>query len=260
MLRALSSSTAGLTAQQLRVDIAANNLANVQTTGFKASRPCFGDLLSGRLAQEIVPLGGVGAAEAQVGAGARLTAVLRDFAPGMPLDTGRVLDLAVEGEGFFAVDRADGEERLYTRDGTFYVDAEGNLVTAAGDPVAPGIQIPEDALQVSVRSDGTVTALGAEGEIEELGRISLYTFPNPGGLEARGGNLFAATEASGEATEGLPGEDGMGILRSGRLESSNVDLAAEMVILIEAYRAFQANARMVQTSDDMWGQANRLRD
>ncbi|MDI6710339.1 MAG: flagellar hook-basal body protein [Bacillota bacterium] len=259
MLRALSSSTAGLLAQQIRVDIAANNVANVQTTGFKAGRASFGDLLSGRLEKEIVPLDG-GAAQAQVGAGAGLTATLRDFAPGMPLETGRPLDLAIEGEGFFAVDRADGGERLYTRDGTFYIDAEGNLVTAGGDPVAPGIQVPEGALEVSVRPDGTVTALGAEGEPEELGRLNLYTFPNPGGLEARGGNLFAATAAGGEATEGLPGEDGMGTLRSGRLESSNVDLAAEMVTLIEAYRAFQVNARMVQTSDDMWGQANRLRD
>lgn len=259
MLRALSSSTAGLLAQQLRVDIAANNIANVQTTGFKAGRASFSDLLSGRLEKETVPLGGT-AVRAQVGAGAGLTAVLRDFAPGMPLETGRPLDLAIEGEGFFGIDRPDGGERLYTRDGTFYVDAEGNLVTAGGDPVAPGIQVPEGAVDVTVRSDGTVTALNAEGEPEELGRLNLYTFPNPGGLEARGGNLFAATEASGEATEGLPGEEGVGTLRSGCLEASNVDLAPEMVTLVEAYRAFQINARMVQTSDDMWGEANRLRD
>lgn len=259
MLRAIASSSTGLLAQQARMDVTANNLANVQTTGFKAGRASFADLLYDRLAKGNTPLSG-DAVDAQVGSGARVAATLRDFAPGMPLDTGRALDIYIDGEGFFAVQPPDGDELLYTRDGTLYCGQDGNLVTAAGDVVAPGIQVPEDAAGLSIASDGTVTVRSGEDEVNGLGRISLFFIPNPGGLDARGNNLFAVTEASGDAVEGAPGDEGLGRVQSGRLEASNVDLATEMANMIESYRAFQVNARMVQTGDEMWAQANRLRD
>lgn len=250
----LSVGRTALRAQQASLAVTANNIANVNTTAFKAGRPCFADLMYQQLAPRVIPLG-QGAAQAVVGGGSAVTAVLRDHAQGVLLTTGRTLDLAVDGEGFFGVTLPDGGT-LYTRDGSFYLDAEGRLVNAAGYPVAPGITV-EGAVEVEIRPDGTVMVTGADGATEEAGRLVLYTFANPAGLEPRGENLYAATDASGAPQEMAPGE-GAGSIRSGRLEASNTDLAGEMVALILAQRAYQAAARTVQAADDMWAQANEL--
>ncbi|MEW5762018.1 MAG: flagellar hook-basal body complex protein [Bacillota bacterium] len=244
-----------LCAQQVRLDVAAHNIANVNTTAFKAGRPCFADLVYGRLAPDVVPLAPA-AGEAQVGTGAAVAATLRDPAQGALLATGRALDLAIEGEGFFGV-TTPGGETLYTRDGTFYLDAAGRLVNAAGYPVLPEVAVAEGG-EVTVAPDGAVTVVNPDGSMEEAGRLALFTFANPDGLEARGGNLFAATGASGEAREAAPGENGAGSIQSGRLEAANVDLAAEMTGLILAQRAYQAAARTIQAADEMWGEANDL--
>ncbi|MGQ9497956.1 MAG: flagellar hook-basal body protein [Desulfotomaculales bacterium] len=246
---------AALQAQQTRLAVTADNIANVNTTAFKAARPCFADLLYRDLAPRGIPPGGA-SVRAQAGTGTAVVAVLRDGAPGALLATGRALDLAIEGEGFFGVTTPAGET-LYTRDGTFYLDAEGRLVNAAGYAVEPGITVGEGAVSVQIGPDGTVTAVNADGTTEEAGRLKLYTFANPAGLEARGGNLFAATDAGGAPREAAPGE-GAGPVRSGRLEASNTDLAGEMTALLLAQRAYQAAARTVQAADEMWAEANDL--
>lgn len=246
---------AALDAQQTRLAVTANNIANVNTTAFKASRPSFQDLVYQELAPRAIPLDRA-AARAQAGTGTAVVASVRDDTPGALLPTGRALDLAIEGEGFFAVTTPAGET-LYTRDGAFYLDAEGRLVNGAGYAVAPAIALGEGATGLEIRPDGTVTAVKADGATEEAGRLKLYTFANPAGLEARGGNLFAATDASGAPREIAPGE-GAGLIRSGWLEASNTDLAGEMVALVLAQRAYQAAARTIQAADEMWAEANEL--
>jgi len=263
MLRIIDQGRAGIIAQQTRLDAVANNLANVNTTAFKRQEVSFADLLyqemnaAGRPVEKENPA----AAGPAHGAGAKAAAAAKNFAGGALITTNRALDLAIAGDGFFQVELPDGR-LAYTRSGAFNVAADGTLVQDNGYPVAPGIALPENYREVTIRFDGAVLAAGgAEGAggPQEAGRIALYRFINPQGLAAIGDNLYLATPASGEPVEGTPGEGGFGVIRQGCLEASNVDLTREMAALIETQRGAQLALRMVQNADEMWNIANNLR-
>lgn len=252
-MRALFTAATGMGAQQIRIDAIANNLANLNTTGFKQMRAEFQDLLYETLrapgatstAGATLPTG------VQLGHGVRLAASSRIFTQGERQSTGNELDLAIDGDGFFQIQKPGGET-LYTRDGTFKRDRDGNIVTVEGFLLLPNIQIPADTIQLTILRDGTVSALQAGTETPtNLGQIELARFANPAGLRAVGGNLFAATEASGDVEVGLPDEDGFGSLAQGFLESSNVNVASELVQMILAQRAFELNSRVIQAGDQM---------
>jgi flagellar basal-body rod protein FlgG len=252
-MKALFTAATGMEAQQTRIETVANNLANVSTTGFKKSRAEFQDLFYETLAAPGAT-DGSGAqlpTGIQVGQGVKLAAVSRVFTVGDRVNTGRDLDLAIEGEGFFQLQRPDGTT-VYTRDGTFQRDSEGNVVSALGYTLLPALQIPVETVSLTVLADGTVSAL-EEGQAEptDLGRLELARFQNPAGLRALGGNLFAPTEASGNPETGNPDEEGYGRIGQGFLEGSNVNVAEELVQMILAQRAFEVNSRVIQAADEM---------
>jgi flagellar basal-body rod protein FlgG len=260
MNSSLRTSASGMLAQQRMIDVIANNLANVNTTGFKRSRVSFEDVLyetvrEGRVAdaqsQETL-------APVQIGKGVRISAVLRLHTQGSPEATQRPLDLAVEGEGMFQVQRSDGTI-AYTRDGNFTLDASGALVTTGGYHVLPGITVPQDAGGLAIAPNGTVTAVqpGSSGPTE-IGRIELARFLNPSGLVAIGENLYTATDASGEPTTGMPDEEGFGRVLQGTLESSNVEMVQEMTDMISAQRAYEMNAKAVSAAEDMMQASNDI--
>ncbi|ACG73731.1 flagellar basal-body rod protein FlgG [Anaeromyxobacter sp. K] len=261
VLRSLYTAATGMEAQQLRMDVIANNLANTGTTGFKRQRAEFEDLLSETIhgAEAPDPRGGTAPAALQVGLGVRTGSTVRNFGQGELLTTGNALDLAIEGDGFFRVQRPDGS-LAYTRAGNFRVDAAGRLVTARGEVVDPEITFPPETTRVTVDADGTVRAQVAGREApQELGRLELCTFPNPGGLEAAGGNLLLQTAASGEAVDARPGEQGAGTLAQGFLEGANVKAVEEMIDMIATQRAYELNSRVVQTADQMLQRLTSLR-
>lgn len=261
MLRALYTAAAGMTAQQLNVDVIANNLANVNSSGFKRSRVDFQDVL---YQTERVP----GAANSrnsqlptgtQVGLGARASAVYKNFVQGTIQATGGKFDVAVQGEGFFQVLLPSGQ-LAYTRDGSFKVDQQGSLVTADGSKLQPEIQVPRDADKVTIGQDGTVSVTQpGQTASQEVGKIEIARFVNPAGLESVGGNLFISTTASGEPITGTPGLEGLGTLAHGYLEGSNVKVVEEMVQMITALRAYEVNSKAIQTSDEMLQIANNIR-
>ncbi len=259
-MRALFTAATGMEAQQTRIDTIANNLANVNTRGFKKQVPEFEDLFYETLAAPgatdasgtALPTG------AQVGHGVRLGAVGRVHTQGDRLSTGRDLDLAIDGDGYFQIELPTGET-AYSRDGALQVDRDGNLVTRKGALVVPNVQIPTDASDLTILEDGTVSALIAgDTEPTNLGQIEIARFANPAGLRGLGSNLFAVTEASGDAETGIPGELGFGSITQGFLESSNVDMAEELVRMILAQRAFEVNSRVIQASDEMLQRASNL--
>jgi flagellar basal-body rod protein FlgG len=261
MLRSLYTAATGMEAQQLKMDVTANNLANASTTGFKKVRAEFEDLLSETIrgAAAPDPRGGTPATPLQVGLGVRTGSTTRSFAQGELVQTHAPLDLAIEGDGFFRVVRPGGEPG-YTRAGAFRVDANGRLVTSRGDVVDPELSIPLDAIQVDVRADGTVLAKVPGRDVpEEVGRIELVTFPNPGGLEAIGGNLYQATAATGEPIPVAPGEQGAGTLAQGYLEGANVKAVEEMIGMIATQRAYELNSKVIQTADQMLQKLTNLR-
>ena len=252
-MRSLFTAASGMEAQQLRIDSIANNLANVNTTGFKKWRPEFQDMF-----YEILRAPGATGADGsslptgvQVGHGVRNSSISRVFGQGDRVSTGQDLDLAVDGDGFFQVEKTGGET-LYTRDGAFKRDRDGNMVTSSGYQLVPNIAVPTDAIQVTILPDGTVSALLA-GQVEpsEIGQLELARFVNPAGLRALGGNLFAPTEASGDPETGSPDADGFGAVTQGFLEMSNVNVAEELVQMILAQRAFETNSRVIQAGDEM---------
>src|SRR5512136_760725 len=219
MLRSLFTAATGMDAQQLRMDVISNNLANVSTTGFKKARAEFEDLLSETIRSAAAPdaNGGGSPRPFQVGMGVRTGTTTRNFAQGEMLATGKPLDLAIEGMGFFQVQRPSGE-LAYTRAGNFEIDATGRLVTQHGEMVEPQITVPPDTMSVVVKPDGAVWAtVAGRTEQQQVGTIELHTFPNSGGLEALGSNLFAETTASGNPTTAKPGEQGTGTLLQGYL-------------------------------------------
>ncbi|HTS57143.1 MAG TPA: flagellar basal-body rod protein FlgG [Terriglobales bacterium] len=254
MLRALYTAASGMVAQQLNLDNIANNLANSSTAGFYGRRLQFSDLVY----QNLVMPGAAAtqqttvAAGLQVGLGTMPRASEVVQTQGNFSSTGNPLDLAIQGLGFFQVTLPDGTI-AYTRSGSFHLDAQGNLVTADGNPVQPNITIPANATTVTVGSDGTVSVTET-GQIaaQQVGSIQLAMFPNPGGLNSIGNNLFLATTASGDALVGAPGSaEGFGTLQQGMLEQSNVDIVSEFVQMIVAQRAYESNSRVVTSADQM---------
>jgi flagellar basal-body rod protein FlgG len=261
MMRGLFTAASGMSGNQFLVDNISNNLANVNTTGYKKSRVDFRDLLY----QTIRPAGSSASSGVevpsgiQVGHGTRVAATRRLFSQGNLKQTENPLDIAILGSGFFKIQMPDGTEG-FTRDGSFSKDSAGNMVNADGLLLADNITIPEDTISLYIGSDGTVSASQAgQTQQQELGSIMLNIFQNPAGLEARGDNLFVPTSASGTATEVTPGEQGAGTLAHGFLETSNVSVVEEMVGLIIAQRAYEVNSRAVQTSDEMLQTANNIR-
>lgn len=259
MMRSLWTAATGMTAQQTNLDVISNNLANVNTTGFKKSRAEFQDLLyqthrypgTETAGGEQIPTG------IQVGMGTRPIAIQKMFSQGDYVKTDGSLDMAIEGEGFFRILR-NGEE-YYTRNGAFKMNSEGTIVDAEGNPMDPEFVVPEGTVIVSVDSGGNISALDDAGDELATGRIALVRFVNPGGLYAMGKNLFMETEASGDPVEGDPGEDGYGSIAQGFLEMSNVDTVTEMVQMIVAQRAYEINSKAIQTSDEMLSIANNLK-
>ncbi len=261
MLRALKTAALGMTAQQLNVDVIANNLANVNTTGYKKSKIEFQDLLyetmqagdrDGRQGHE-------NPTKLQVGLGNKPISTFRSFSEGNIEKTGNPLDLAIDGKGFFQVQMPDGSY-AYTRDGSFKVNSEGYMVTNSGLKVYPEISMPEDVSAISISANGLVSVMvNGKNEAEELGQLEMVTFMNPAGLEAKGGNLFVVSEASGEPIYANAGEDGMGLVQQGYLEKSNVDVAQEMIDLIVAQRAYEINSKAVKTADELMAMTNGLK-
>lgn len=254
-MRALYTAASGMTAQQLRLDTIANNLANVSTTGFKKSRDAFQDLFY----QQIAGGGaeGDGGARLELGGGVKVAGIERDQAQGAMINTNNPLHVGIQGDAMFVVETLDGEP-MYTRDGSFTKDPDGYLVTSSGMRVAGDIQIPDEADQVTIDYDGTVHGLVAStGTDVVLGQIEIARFVNPAGLMARGGNLFVPTLQSGEPTPVDAGTDVQ--LVQGYLEGSNVDVASELIDLIQAQRVYELNSKVVQAADETLQVAANLR-
>ncbi len=261
MIRSLWTAATGMQAQTSNIDVISNNLANVNTTGFKRSRADFQDLLY----ETLRPPGttSAGGSEVptgiQIGHGTRTVSTQKIFMQGNFQHTQNDLDMAIEGQGFFQITQANGDVG-YTRAGNFKIDSEGRLVTPDGLLMEPEISIPTDALAVAIGTDGTISVLQpGQTEPSDIGTIELARFINPAGLQSIGRNLFLQTAASGDATTGGPGEDGFGTLAQGYLEMSNVSIVDEMVNMITAQRAYEINSKAIQASDDMLQTANNLR-
>jgi len=246
-------------AQQQMIDVIANNLANVNTTGFKRSRASFEDLLYETVqgARTEAPKQAETLGPIQIGKGVRLSAVMRLHSQGSPSQTGRPLDLAIQGDGFFQVQRPDGTVG-YTRDGTFTLSDTGSVVTADGYPLTPPLAVPSDAQNLSISTTGVVSTTTTGGKTTQIGRIELVRFINPSGLEALGQNVYAETSASGDPIRGAPGDPYFGTVLQGNLESSNVEIVQEMTDMIAAQRAYEINAKAVQTGENMLDTTNAL--
>ncbi|CTP89985.1 Flagellar basal-body rod protein FlgG [Xanthomonas translucens pv. poae] len=258
MNQALWVAKTGLDAQQTRMSVVSNNLANTNTTGFKRDRASFEDLLY----QQVRQPGGATSAQTQLpsglqlGTGVRVVSTSKDFEQGNPQQTGRALDVMVNGRGFFEVQMPDGTT-AYTRDGSFQINAQGELVTNSGYAVQPGIQVPEGAQSLTIGTDGTVSVqVAGTAAALEIGSLTLSDFINPSGLQAKGGNLYAETAASGPAQNGTPGLNGLGTTVQASLEGSNVNVVEELVSMIETQRAYEMNAKAISTTDSMLGYLN----
>lgn len=256
---ALHVARTGLDAQNTRMRVIANNLANVNTVGFKRDRASFETLAY----QAITTPGAASSSETKfaigmnLGSGVQMTGTARIDTQGSMNTTGNALDLAIEGAGYFQVQRPGGTI-AYTRAGDFSLTAEGTIVTPGGLPLQPQIQVPDGATSLSIAADGTVTAtLAGQAEATELGRIEIARFVNPSGLQAIGDNLLLETAASGAAQLGAPASEGRGALRSGALEASNVNVVEELVDMIETQRAYEVNSKMIQATDEMLRNANQ---
>jgi flagellar hook protein FlgE len=275
MLRSLNTGVSGMSAHQQMLDTTANNIANVNTTGFKASTVTFQDTLSQMEQNAGAPGTGLGGTNpAQVGLGVRAAAVSTDQSTGAMMSTGRPTDLMIGGNGFFVISK--GGEQFYTRAGGFNVDAGGNLVTAdgarlngwpadgdgaiqRGAPVPLTIDTSGAVEGFSIAQDGTINGVFADGDVRAIGQVAIATFVNPTGLEKAGASGYRVTANSGQPTLGAPGEDGFGALASGTLEGSNTDLSREFTNLIMAQRGFQASARIVTTSDEVLSELTNLK-
>jgi flagellar basal-body rod protein FlgG len=249
----------GLDAQQTRMATISNNLANVNTTGFKSGRAIFQDLIY----QNIRQVGGSTSQDTQLpsglalGTGVRTVATEKLFTQGNLVQTGNSMDAAVNGRGFFQVLRPDGTQ-AYSRDGTFQIDAQGQLVTSSGYVVQPAITIPAAAQSVTIGSDGIVSVtLSGDSSPTQVGSIQLSDFINPAGLQAIGENLYLESAASGSPQSGTPGLNGLGNLVQGSVESSNVNIVEEMVNMIETQRAYEMNSKAISTTDQMLQYTNQ---
>jgi flagellar basal-body rod protein FlgG len=261
MDKALRVAATGMHAQKLHLDTIANNLANVNTTGFKKSKVEFQDLLY----QTIRPAGSNTGADAstptelQIGCGTKPVATNKMFFQGDVISTGNALDIAIEGDGFFQILRPDGTV-AYTRDGTFKLSADGRLVNSDGYFQEPEISIPADTQSIMISRDGIISVMVVgSNDSQELGQIELARFINPAGLKNIGQNLYERTAASGDPMIGTPGVEGFGELAQGFLESSNVDVVEEMVNMIQAQRAYEVNSKTIKTADEMMSLVNSLK-
>lgn len=261
MLRALHTSATGMAAQESNVNTISNNIANVNTTGFKKARTEFDDLLYETVQESGARSSGNSeySVGLQVGSGAKVSATRKIHTQGAPQLTQNPYDLMVNGEGFFGVLSPNGEMK-YTRDGSFNVDAQGNLVTRAGHRIFPGINIPSNVMKISISESGLVEAF-TQGQVEpiNLGQIPVFTFVNPTGLRSEGANLLAATVGSGQAIQNVPGENGSGVVMQGAIEASNVSVMNEMTDLIKAQRAYEMNSKVMGVADQMLQTVNNVR-
>lgn len=260
MIRSLWIARTGLDAQQTSLDVIANNLANVSTNGFKRARPVFEDLLYQTLRQPgaqssqstQIPSG------LQLGTGVQPISTARIHTQGSLQQTGNDLDVAINGAGFFQILLPDGTE-AYTRDGSFQKDNQGQLVTSNGYPVQPNITIPADALTVTISGDGVVSVTQpGSSAVTQVGSMQLATFINVGGLQSIGENLFLETASSGAPTPSTPGSNGAGVLNQRYVETSNVNVAEELVSMIQTQRAYELNSKVVSTSDQMLARLTQL--
>ena len=261
MIRSLWTSATGMQAQELNIDVISNNLANVNTSGFKKSRAEFQDLLY----ESIRPAGAASSQDTtvptgiQLGHGTRPAAVQKMFTQGDFQNTKNELDWAIEGDGFFQIELPNGETS-YSRSGEFKLDADGRIVNPDGFLLVPELSIPTDTVSISVGMDGTVSALQAgDSTPSEIGTIELARFVNSAGLVSMGKNLFITSEASGDEMTGTAGENGLGTLAQGFLEMSNVSVVDEMVNMITAQRAYESNSKAIQAADDMLQLANNVK-
>jgi len=261
MIRSLWVAKTGLESQQTNMDVISNNLANVNTSGFKRSRAVFEDLMFQTIRQ---PGAQVGAANQlpsglQLGTGSRVVSTERIHSQGNLRETGGELDIAIQGRGLLQVEMPDGSF-AYTRDGNLQMDQNGQLVTSGGYPIVPPVNIPENALSITIARDGTVsvTQPGAEGTSVQVGQLELNTFINPTGLQSIGENLYVETDASGSANAAQPGLDGAGLILQKYTETSNVNVAEELVNMITTQRAYEMNSKAVQTSDQMLARLTQM--
>ncbi|VEG80974.1 Distal rod protein [Wolinella succinogenes] len=260
-MRALYTATTGMMGQQLQIDVTSNNIANVNTIGYKKQRAEFADLF-----YQVMEYAGSSTSETtlsptgiEVGLGVRPTAITKIFSQGNFKETGNNLDIAITGNGFFQIQLPDGTT-AYTRNGAFKPDDEGNIVNSDGYRLIPEITIPEDATQINIGVDGTVSVLqGNQTEVNTIGQIEIATFINPAGLHSLGDNLYLNTNASGDPIVDTPGLNGFGQLRQGFVELSNVKLVEEMTDLITGQRAYEANSKSIQTADSMLQTVNSLK-
>ncbi len=260
MINSLWISKTGMEAQQTQLDVISHNLANVSTTGYKRATAVFEDLMyqnlrqvgSSTSEQSTLPTG------LHLGLGVRTVATSRSFSQGSLQQSGNNLDVAIQGNGFFQITMPDGTTN-YTRDGSFQVDNQGRLVTAAGLPVVNGVTVPANATSLSISADGKVSATipGTTGP-QSVGTIALASFINPAGLEPKGQNLFAESTASGQPNSGVPGSNGLGQLSQGFLETSNVNVVQELITMIQTQRAYEMNSKAIQTSDQMLQKLGQL--
>jgi flagellar basal-body rod protein FlgG len=261
-MRALDIAATGMQAQQTNVEVISNNIANISTTGFKRRRTEFQDLIYQNLRRvgsnssdngTVVPSG------AQIGLGVKTAAIYRITEQGNIEQTGNSLDTAIQGNGYFQITLPSGET-AYTRDGTFALSPAGEIVTADGYPVVPGITVPTNAVSVSINASGQVQAtIAGQTTATTLGQIELATFPNEAGLDAQGDNLFLQSAASGNATTGVPASPGFGTVMQGFVETSNVNIVTEITNLITAQRSYEMNSKVITTSDDMLQTLTNLR-
>ncbi len=261
-MRSLNIAATGMLAQQLNVEVISNNIANMNTTGYKRQRAEFQDLLYQNLTRAganssesgtIVPSG------IQLGVGVKAASVYRVISQGTLQHTENVLDLAINGRGLFRIQLPTGED-AYTRAGSFSVSAEGQLVTQDGFTVSPGITIPNGATDISINASGEVQVkLDGQTQPQNVGQLELVNFANPSGLEAKGSNLFLETPASGTPSTGVPGATGFGTIEQGYLEAANVNPVQEITTLITAQRAYEMNSKVITTSEEMMAQVNQLR-
>ncbi len=259
MLRAFSTAATGMTGQQTMVDVIANNLANVNTSGFKRSQLNFQNLLSVTMKEPGTEIAsGINSPSGiEIGSGVRVASTIKVFSAGELENTGNPLDIAIAGDGFLQVTMPNGDLR-YTRDGSLLTNANGELVTTTGYAIDPAISVPIDAVSISIEKDGGVNIKDSSGASSVVGTIQLARFPNPSGLLSEGSNLLSETEASGTPTTGTPGENGIGTIQAGFLEKSNVQMVTELVNLITAQRAYEINSKAIKTGDDMLRTASSI--
>lgn len=261
MMRSLWTAASGMQGQQQNINVIANNLANVNTSGFKKSRTDFQDLMyqtiknpgSPSTSNNQTPTG------IQIGMGAKVAAVSKIFTPGDITLSGNELDIAIEGDGFYQIQLPDGSTG-YTRAGAFKRDSTGRIVTPEGYPMLPEIVVPNNSSKLTIGTDGTVSVVQAgQSTPTSVGNIQLASFPNPSGLSSLGRNLLQQTDSSGNATTGTPGQNGLGTISQGFLEMSNVSVVEEMVNMIAGQRAYEASSKAISTSDEMLQLANNLK-